>query len=176
MLVEYNTLRIRNAAAKDAAQLAAWWNDGRVMAHAGFSNGLGISAEEIAGALEQDSDETRRRLIMEKDGAPIGETSYRSVGGDTAEIGIKICDFTMQDKGLGKVLLSMLIGSLFNEYGYKRIVLDTNLNNKRAQHVYEELGFKKTGVRMNCWRDQLGVLQSAVDYELYPDGFISFCR
>ena len=58
MLVEYNTLRIRNAAAKDAAQLAAWWNDGRVMAHAGFPNGLGISAEEIAGALEQDSDET----------------------------------------------------------------------------------------------------------------------
>ena len=52
MLVEYNTLRIRNAAAKDAAQLAAWWNDGRVMAHAGFPNGLGISAEEIAGALE----------------------------------------------------------------------------------------------------------------------------
>lgn len=176
MLVEYNTLRIRNAAAKDVAQLAAWWNDGRVMAHAGFPNGLGISAEEIAGALEQDSDETRRRLIMEKDGAPIGETSYRSVGSDTAEIGIKICDFSMQDKGLGKVLLSMLIGSLFNEYGYKRIVLDTNLNNKRAQHVYEELGFKKTGVRMNCWRDQLGVLQSAVDYDLYPDGFISFCR
>ncbi len=36
MLLEYKNLKIRNAGESDAKQLAVWWNDGRVMAHAGF--------------------------------------------------------------------------------------------------------------------------------------------
>lgn len=53
-------------------------------------------------------------------------------------------------------------------------VLDTNLNNKRAQHVYEELGFTKVKIRIDDWKDQLGRLQSAVDYELTEGDFIGF--
>ena len=67
----------------------------------------------------------------------------------------------------------MFIGELLGPMGYRRIVLDTNLNNRRAQHVYEQLGFRRLGVRKDAWRDQLGVLQSAVDYELRPEDFIS---
>ena len=47
MNIKYNHLCIRNAEKKDCEQLAAWWNDGTVMAHAGFPNGLGTSAAEI---------------------------------------------------------------------------------------------------------------------------------
>ncbi len=36
----------------------------------------------------------------------------------------------------------MLIEELFH-MGAQLIFLDTNLNNTRAQHVYEKLGFKK---------------------------------
>ncbi|WP_438446465.1 GNAT family N-acetyltransferase [Gorillibacterium sp. sgz5001074] len=45
-------------------------------------------------------------------------------------------------------------------------MLDTNLSNERAQHVYEKLGFRRTAVRIDSWRDQLGNLQSSVEYEL----------
>ena len=55
-------------------------------------------------------------------------------------------------------------------------VLDTNLKNKRAQHVYERLGFTKLRVNENAWTDQLGEWQSSVDYELYPKDFINFVR
>ena len=137
MLLEYKNLKIRNAGESDAKQLAVWWNDGRVMAHAGFPNGLGTTAEKVWEEIGSDSDDTRRRLIMEADNVPIGEMSYCNRGNKTAEIGIKICDFSMQDKGLGKILLSMLISYLFEEMGYEKIFLDTNLKNKRAQHVYE---------------------------------------
>ena len=89
------------------------------------------------------------------------------------DIGIKICDPSCRDRGLGKRLLRMFIGELLGPMGYRRIVLDTNLNNRRAQHVYEQLGFRRLGVRKDAWRDQLGVLQSAVDYELRPEDFIS---
>lgn len=70
----------------------------------------------------------------------------------------------------------MLIHSLFLNYGYKKIILDTNLNNTRAQHVYEKLGFKKIRVRDNSWKNQLGELQSFVDYELVEECFNDFSK
>ena len=57
------------------------------------------------------------------------------------------------------------LGALFDA-GYQKIVLDTNLNNARAQHVYETLGFRRVRVNADAWTDQLGVPQSSVDYEL----------
>ena len=67
MLLEYKNLKIRNASESDSKQLADWWNDGRVMAHAGFPNGLGTTAEKVSEEIGSDSDDTRRRLIMEAD-------------------------------------------------------------------------------------------------------------
>lgn len=176
MFIRNNNLTIRNATSKDAPYLCKWWNDGRVMAHAGFPNGLGISEEIIVQTLSGDTDETVRRLIIEIDGAPTGEMSYRNQGNGVAEIGIKICDFSKQEQGHGKKLLSMLINTLFNDYGYKKIILDTNLNNLRAQQVYEKLGFKKLGVNVDVWKNQLGELQSSIDYELEQKDFINYSK
>ena len=173
MLLKFKNLTIRNATVEDAKLLAAWWNDGAVMAHAGFPNGIGEKPDEIALRIQKDTDEDRR-LIIELDDIPIGEASYGVEGENTVGIGIKICNFSKQDKGYGKIILSMLISSLFQDMGCKKIILDTNLNNKRAQHVYEELGFKKVRVRENSWRNQLGELQSAVDYEMCPEDFVNF--
>ena len=175
MLLHYENLTIRNAEISDAEQLADWWNDGTVMAHAGFPNGLGKSAAEIAELIRRDTDENRR-LIIEFSKKPVGEMNYRKQGEGVVAIGIKICDFSLHDKGLGKKLLSMLISSLFHDLGYQKIVVDTNLNNHRAQHVYEKLGFKKVAIHENSWRDQLGKLQSFIDYEMYPENFVNFAK
>lgn len=175
MLLQFENLTIRNAAVRDAEQLAAWWNDGAVMAHAGFPMGLSESVEEVAEKIGKDTEENRR-LIIEKDGRPVGEMNYRKVAEGVAEIGIKICDFSLHGQGLGKKLLSMMISSLFRDFGYQKIVLDTNLENKRAQHVYEELGFRKVCVHENSWRNQLGEPQSSVDYEMYPGDFVDFAK
>ncbi len=175
MLLQFKNLTIRNATVGDADLLSSWWNDGKVMAHAGFPNGTGETADEIAERIKEDTDEDRR-LIIELDKRPIGEMSYGREGEDTVGIGIKICDFSEHDKGYGKILLSMLIFSLFEDMGYKRIILDTNANNKRAQHVYEELGFRKLRVRENSWRNQLGELQSSIDYEMYREDFVNFAK
>ena len=73
------------------------------------------------------------------------------------------------------MILSLIIKYLFC-HGYDKIVLDTNLNNKRAQHVYELLGFKKLRVNIDSWTDQLGQKQSSVDYELYKENFNDFSK
>lgn len=176
MLLEYGNLTIRNAIEQDAEQLALWWNDGEIMAHAGFPNGTGQTAQSIAASLRKDTDGTHRRLIIEMDGIAIGEMNYRNKGNQTAEIGIKICDSSKQNKGIGKILLSMLISSLFQDLGYQKVILDTNLKNKRAQHVYERLGFTMLRIRENAWTDQVGELQSFVDYELHPKDFANFAK
>ena len=167
MLLQYNDLTLRDALPSDAPQLVQWWNDGAVMAHAGFPLGLGTTVEKEAARLPATG-----QLMLEYKNRLIGEMNWRDVG-NAAEIGIKICDFTMQEQGLGRLALSMLIGELFR-MGFPKIVLDTNLNNTRAQHVYEKLGFRKVAVRENSWTDQLGRPQSAVDYELMPDDFVDY--
>lgn len=176
MFEQFENLTIRNATVEDADLLSAWWNDGKIMAHAGFPNGTGETPHTIAEKISKDEDDVCRRLIVEHDKMPIGEMVYYNVGNDTAEIGIKICDFSEQNKGYGKILLSMLIHSLFSKYGYKKIILDTNLNNARAQHVYEKLGFKKIRVNYDSWKNQLGELQSSVDYELTEEDFKDFAK
>ena len=173
MRIDYKELCIRNAEETDARQLALWWNDGAVMTHAGFPLGLGITEEKIAESLSTDSDETRRRLILEIGGRSVGEMSYRNLENGSAEIGIKICETEELEKGFGRKFLSMLIGRLFS-IGYEKIVLDTNLNNERAQHVYESLGFRKLRINENSWQDQLGQWQSSVEYELISQDFNSF--
>ncbi|HHX11772.1 MAG TPA: GNAT family N-acetyltransferase [Clostridiales bacterium] len=165
MLLQEDNIVIRNATGEDAEQLCTWWNDGKIMAHAGFPNGLGTSKEEIIRKISTDTDDTRRRLIIDIDKIPVGEMSYHNLGNNIAEIGIKICDFKQQNHGYGSRILGMLIHELFKQ-GYEKIKLDTNLNNERAQHVYEKIGFRKTGIRVDAWIDQLGESQTAVDYEL----------
>ena len=173
MRLSYGDILLRNAVAEDASQLAAWWNDGAVMAHAGFPNGIGITAEEIVHSLATDSDDTRRRLILEYANCPIGEMCCRNQGNGKNEIGIKICERTFQEKGIGRIALSMLIRHLF-DCGYSTIVLDTDLENKRAQHVYEKLGFEKLRVNENSWKNQLGQWRSSVDYRLTEADFHNF--
>ena len=175
MTLTQGNLTIRNAEPSDAEQLCAWWNDGEIMTHAGFPNGLGEQPEKLRESLASDNDDTHRRHIIEKNGKPIGEMNYRNKGGDVAEIGIKICDFTQHEKGFGTNLLTMFIDALFTHYGYNKIILDTNTKNERAQHVYEnKLGFKRVNIRENSWVNQLGELQSAIDYELTKAEWLMF--
>lgn len=167
MKVIRKNLVLRSATIEDAEILVNWWNDGKVMAHAGFPHGLGTSIEKVKNESKAWNGEKGERLIIEVDSTPIGEMSYRNIENNTAEIGIKICNSAYQNQGLGPKFLEMLIHYLFHDLKKDRIILDTNLNNKRAQHVYEDkLGFTKVGIRYDCWTNQVGEVVSAVDYEL----------
>ena len=167
MELQHGNILLRDATKTDAKQLAEWWNDGAIMAHAGFPNGLGTTEEEVA------EDIGAGALIIEEAGKSIGEANYRIVDDKVAKIGIKICVFDCQNRGIGKIVLSMLIRYLFDN-GFDKIVLDTNMKNKRAQRVYESLGFRKVRVNIDSWTDQVGKLQSSVDYELLETDFIDY--
>jgi RimJ/RimL family protein N-acetyltransferase len=173
MFIVNGNLTIRNATSKDAQILCNWWNDGKLMAHAGFPNGLGTTEEKTILDLATDTDDKGRRLILEIDNKAVGEMNYINMGDKVAEIGIKICDTTKQDKGFGTTFIKMLAECLFNDLGYEKIILDTNLNNRRAQHVYESIGFRKTATNIDSWKNQIGEMQSSVDYALTKGEYLS---
>lgn len=172
MNLNYLDIVIRNATNSDCEQLAKWWNDGSVMAHAGFPNGLNITTQEIAQKISNDSDDTRRRMFIEYKNQPIGELSFHILENSVASFGINICLPQYQNKGLGRIILSLLINELFNK-GINKISIDTNYKNKRAQHVYELLGFKQKGLRQANWN---GVDETVIDYELCKNEFHPFLK
>ncbi|MFA5235741.1 MAG: GNAT family protein [Bacilli bacterium] len=86
---------------------------------------------------------------------PVGEMNYRCHD-LKAEIGIKICEAEYQNQGIGRNALKGLISYLFDELKMKTVVLDTNLKNKRAQHVYESIGFLSTGIRYQAFKKSIG--------------------
>jgi len=162
MLLTDEKYQIRVVRMEDAELLCRWWNDSKIMAHAGFPNGLKTTVQEVRKQIENNSS----LFIIEVDAQPVGEMNYHDKGNGGACIGIKICEFEHQNKGAGTQFLKMLVSYLFNELKYETISLDTNLNNIRAQRVYEKIGFRKLKINENCWQNQLGEWQTTVDYEL----------
>lgn len=177
ILVRKNNLTIRSAEVMDAELLTTWWNDGTVMAHAGFPNGLNQTLEETIEQINKNEQRLSQICIIEADGIRIGEMSY-TIGNRFAEIGIKICDDSYQNHNLGTKFIEMLIEYLFtNEVlnyavPIDKIILDTNKKNERARHVYEKIGFLKLRVNEDAWEDQLGQLQSSVDYEMSRERYL----
>lgn len=170
MVLNNGTLMIRPATADDAQTLCSWWNDGLVMAHAGFTNGLGLTSNEVIEKLRSGR-ELHHRFILEIAGIPAGEMSCRNTAPRTVEIGIKICLPDQQNQGYGTAFLKMFIRFLFEEQEVHKIQLDTNLKNYRAQHVYTKLGFRRCAVHFDSWRNQIGELQSFIEYEMTTEDY-----
>ncbi len=161
----------RLATVKDTKQLASWWRDGEVMAHAGFPLGLTIDETKLQDRLLNQKESNHQVFIIEYDAQSIGELGVK-IEGNEAEIGIKICEVSYQNKGLGTTILSKLIADLFLTRNITRIKLDTMLENTRAQKVYERLGFIKVGVDYDVFIDQLGNKRSAILYQLSKEDYL----
>ena len=184
MRLEHGKIIVRDAERSDAAKLTEWWNDGDVMAHAGFPRGLGTTVAKVEKELERPG-----RLIIEYFGEPIGEMYYGLfekgakllcseyiVRSELAsEIGIKICVPGKRERGIGRICLSMLIRELFR-LGVGEILLDTMTDNSRARHVYELIGFECMRVNIDSWVSPDGIAYSSADYRLVPEKFRNFAK
>jgi len=171
MNIRRDDITIRSAKLSDAEVICVWWNDGKVMAHAGYPLGLEISIERVEAIIAKNETKLSQCCVIELNEDKIGECNY-SLGADFAEIGIKICESKHRNKGIGTLILKMLIDFIFSDYQINyagvinKIILDTNAKNLRAQHVYEKIGFDRKRTNIDVWKNQLGEYQTSIDYEL----------
>lgn len=79
------------------------------------------------------------------DGKPVGFTMF---GLDKANCRYELCrlmfDYREQGKGFGKQVLPIIIEDMKKHFNCREIFLSTSPQNKRAIHLYELVGFKKT--------------------------------
>lgn len=176
MRKEVNDIIVRSAQIEDIDTLAKWWASGKVMAHAGFPNGIKTDKEQIKSDIirchETKFPRFERLMITLKPNQNIGEMSYRMVKPNIYEIGIKICEFDLHNKGYGTLAIKALLDYLFNDCKALKVLLDTNLDNVGAQNFYERLGFDKVMIRKDAFKNQLGELQSTVEYEMDKEKFL----
>lgn len=178
MLLKHENISIREADTEDVYLLNGWWNDGKVMEHAGFPNGIGQSIEKSRQEILRSDGKSRVLCIIEIDGYPVGELNYEKSKSDKMEVGWKICNIDFQNKGYGPKIINLLLDFIFSdakinsENIIKEVFWDTDLENKRAHYVYLNK-IKATEVRVNndSWTDQLGNLRSSVDYVITREQF-----
>jgi len=73
MKITKDNLTIRSAVPDDAEILTSWWNDGKVMAHAGFPLGLNQTLEQTLAQIKENETSISQRCIIEIGGAPSGK-------------------------------------------------------------------------------------------------------
>ncbi len=180
MRIEKDKIIIRSANTNDASQLNKWWNDGRLMEHAGFPKGLGQSLEETIDNIRNWEGKLSQLCIIEIDGKPVGELSYRIKGDGAAYPGWKICDFSYQNQGFGPKIITILLEFLFKDdninskFPIDKVVWDTMLENKRAQYIYEnKIGARQISIQENAWKDQEGNWRTSVEYEISREEFFN---
>ena len=176
-MIKLKHLYIREATVTDVETLVVWWATGELMQHVGFPNGIRTNIEKLRTELEIQKEDiqptSKRFMIVKNDGFSIGELSFHNLDltNKSCEIGIKIWELSQQGKGYGEEALRGFINYLFRTYELHRIELDTLLENKRAQHLYQKVGFKVVGVKRDVWLDPEGNYRSAVVMDLLKNDF-----
>jgi len=148
-LIETERMLIRPVRADDLAHLLCWWNDGEVMRHVGFPNGLGITMEELKASWKKWKDDPLglMKIICLKDGTGIGETCFHDYQPDNkqVEIGIKICRSDLWGQDLGTEALAAMTRYAFETLEVNRVLLNPSKTNARIIHVNEKCGYRIIG-------------------------------
>jgi L-phenylalanine/L-methionine N-acetyltransferase len=147
------TYHIRPAVADDAEQIIAIM---KVLADERDNGTSYSSADEFTYTLEQERDlltyyadsPHRLWLVAESQGSIIGYVSVnegkRSFS-HTVSLAIAITQEWRQ-QGVGTALMRAMIEWCRTNPNIKRLELDVFMNNPRAIHVYEKLGFEREGI------------------------------
>jgi aminoglycoside 6'-N-acetyltransferase len=105
--------------------------------------------------LEVEENDTHLAVVV--DGDVVGYVQYWEEPDPTgryADVDIFLGPGS-QDRGLGTEVMRMVVRRLIEERGHHRITLSTSVDNARAIHVYEKLGFRRVGVMRKSSRRDL---------------------
>lgn len=73
-----------------------------------------------------------------------------------AGLGIVISEPEDRDRGYGAEAIRLLTGYAFEILGLHQLYASVGQNNHRSQHLFEKLGFVRSGVRRQWWRTATG--------------------
>lgn len=153
-IAENQTLLIRDVRFQDYEYFARWETDPEVTAFLSFDEDR--SYEDVVNeAIRDKNDPTKMDLAIvdKKTDAPIGRIQVTRIDrhSDCLDVTkLYIGEPSMRGKGCGEAVMRMLLEYFFTFMHMERISLDYYTGNKRAQNLYEKLGFTGEGVARNA--------------------------
>ncbi len=166
------SLVVRRLEVADLPQLCVWRSDPRVLEFYGGRDtclDLGAARDKFLPRISGESH--IRPCLLQLDGQALGYLQYYEVrdpqeyeladAEDTWAIDLFIGEPDLWGQGLGSRALIAVVEALFSEHGARRVVIDPQVTNNRAQRAYEKAGFQKVkvlkehelheGRRRDCW-------------------------
>ena len=112
------------------------------------------------------------RCAIENDQKIVGLVSLTNIDNlnRSAEFHIMIGDVNYHNKGIGTFAVNEILKHAFYNLNLHRVMLTVLENNKRAQHVYEKLGFVKEGCLIQVYFKN-GKYENAFLYSILSDEY-----
>lgn len=85
-------------------------------------------------------------FIAEINNESVGQMAVYNIANNSAEIGRFIVSPEAKGKGMMKLSIQKFISFIFKEFSVLNIYLDVLVENKKAIHIYKNLGFKTIDV------------------------------
>lgn len=137
----------------DAPKYTEWFCNSHVTDGIGATQRL-VSVESERAWLQSSRENNHDfSIILQDTNELIGNCSLQSISqiNQCAEIGIFIGDEENRNRGLGTEALRLILDYAFNTLNLHNIELGVFSFNSRAIRCYEKIGFKKVGVRRECY-------------------------
>ena len=87
--------------------------------------------------------------IIEVNGNPIGLIGLLSIKDHQAEFYITIGETKYKGKGIARKASQLLLDNAFNNLGLSKVYLYTEVQNKKAQRLFDKLGFRIKDIEVN---------------------------
>lgn len=153
-ITENHNLLIRDVRFGDYEYFAQWEVDPEVTRFLSFDEDR--SYEDVVNeAIRDKNDPTKMDLAIEnrKTGRPIGRILITRLDRHSDSLDITklyIGEGDMRGQGCGVEVMKSLLEYFFTFMHMERVSLDYYTGNKRAQNMYEKLGFKSEGIARNA--------------------------
>lgn len=159
---------LTQATPHDAAELFAALDHDDVWMHV---RGRPGSVDEVGATIEQAVTHGRWMWIVRLAGAVVGTTSYLDVSPVDArmEIGFTAYAPACWGSSVNATCKLLLMSWAFEESGFSRVQLKTDIRNLRSQAAIEHLGAQREGILRQYQRRQDGSLRDTVMYSVVAE-------
>ena len=112
--------------------------------------------------LEGLASDDEELLLILGDGEPVGYALLTELSRPHGSISIYTLAVTRRNEGIGRRAIELLLERCFTVHDAHRVWLDVLGANKRAQHLYDSMGFVREGEFREAWRNADGTYDSMI--------------
>lgn len=140
-------INIRPLTENDLSYKIRWYNDERINKYLHYEEKFEYD-KTLKWFKNIKSDLSRFENIIEYNNKPVGIIGLFEIDKKNRKAGIYITigELDIQGKGIAYKTMMKFMEYCFNEFELEKIYLYTDLENIRAQKLYEKIGFRKEGI------------------------------